>query len=239
MGVSLFVAIVYIADQLDRRPALRRHRSADPSGMSESTPTGAPCATRCELRGRRCRPDALRAAWRQPLAIVGIAIAVDLARDRDLRAAARAARPARAGLRAAAAPVAAPVRHRRARPRRAEPRHVRRAPVAAARAAARPLVARDRRSCSAPSPATSAASSTASIMRLTDLVFAFPAIILAMVVTAALGPSLHERRARAGDRLAGPRTRASSAGSCCARATPTTSRRRACSARRRAARSSA
>ena len=34
------------------------------------------------------------------------------------------------------------------------------------------------------------------IMRATDLVFAFPAIILAMVVTAALGPSLRTRCSR-------------------------------------------
>ena len=50
------------------------------------------------------------------------------------------------------------------------------------------------------------------IMRITDLVLAFPTVILAMVIAAALGASL-QRRARRARRLAGRRTPASRADS--------------------------
>ena len=157
--------------------------------MSALTPT--PLSAR--LRSAAAPAGALRSAWRQPLAIVGVAIVVAwllIARSsrrcsrrttRSRRASRRCRRPSRAhlfgtdelgrdvlsrvlyGARAVAAAGAAARRRCRSR--------------SAARSA---RVAGyfggwvdERRSCA-----------------LTDLVFAFPAIILAMVVTASLGPSI-------------------------------------------------
>ncbi len=118
-------------------------------------------------------------------------IAAALDRDRDLRAADRS-RTTRS--------------RRTFRSRRARPGTTRSAPTSsaatssAASSTARASRCRSR-SClslsrprsaapSARSPATSAASSTASLMRFADLVFAFPPIILAMVVAAVLGRGL-------------------------------------------------
>ena len=118
------------------------------------------------------------------------------------------------------------------------PRPLRRAALAPARAAARRARAPDRRH----------ARRDRRLLRrhrrrrrhaLADLVFAFPTIILAMVVDGRARAERAQRRARARRSSAGRRTRASCAGSCCGSASPTTCSRRACSARRRAARSSA
>ena len=79
-----------------------------------------------------------------------------------------------------------------------QPRHLRRPHLVAARPPPRRLSPRRSAGSSAPSPATSGSADGA--MRTVDLVFAFPAIILAMVVAAALGRA-HERGPRAGDRL--------------------------------------
>ena len=65
-----------------------------------------------------------------------------------------------------------------------------RAPLASARLLLVGAGLADRRRRSGRSPATSAGSVDGVVMRTADLVFAFPAIILAMVVTAVLGPSL-------------------------------------------------
>ena len=83
-----------------------------------------------------------------------------------------------------------PLRHRRARPRRLQPRHLRRARHAADRRCSSSRSRRRSAARSARSPATSAGRSTALFMRAADLVFAFPPIILAMVVAAVLGRSL-------------------------------------------------
>ena len=62
-GVSLFVALVYIDDQLHRRRPLRRDRPADP-GLRER-------ARRAGVRGAAAQRGGSIPALRQPLAIVG------------------------------------------------------------------------------------------------------------------------------------------------------------------------
>ena len=110
---------------------------------------------------------------------------------RDLRAADRAGESARAELPAVGRPVVvAPLRHRRARPRRPQPRPLRRAGDAADRAPRRRLCRDGRSDRSARSPGYFRGPLDGLCMRSTDLVFAFPPIILAMVVAAVLGRSL-------------------------------------------------
>ena len=183
-GVSLFVAVVYVDGQLHRRRPLRRHRPADPGDVSEARrrsarppPRSAP-ADPARPGASRSRSPALAIA----VAWLIIAIFAPLIAPHDPLA--QNVRRARSRRRSDHL-----VRHRRARPRRPQPRHLRRAGVAAARARCSSSLAstiggdarRDRR-------LLPRRRSTASCMRLTDLVFAFPAIILAMVVAAVARP---------------------------------------------------
>ena len=211
--------VVYIVAQLHRRRAVRRHRPADADLRERAAaPSPPPLAGSARRPRPRCARGATR--WRS----LGVRDRRRLDRDRDLRAADRAARPARPELHAVPArPAGATLRHRRARARRAsaacstargsrsrsrccwsasslvDRRHARRD---------RRLLRRLRRRHRSCAPPTSSSPSRRSSWRWSS--------------TAALGPGAAQRGARAGHRLAGPPTRASCAGSCCRSASPTT-----------------
>ena len=229
-GVSLFVAA-----STSRSTSSSTSCTASSTRGSGSRDAPASSAARSLTRRRRIHPG-----LRQPLAVIGLVIVAAWIVIAVFAPLIAPADPLDADLHAVGrAVVAAPVRHRRARPRRPEPRALRRAGDAAARAPPRRARRDHRRDRSARSPATSAARSTALCMRSTDLVFAFPPIILAMVVAAVLGRGLAERRDRDRDRrVAAVRARRARARAQRRRQRSTCSRP-ACSARAPAARSSA
>lgn len=156
--------------------------------MSELTPTGAPFATRLRL-GRR-GPRVLRAAWRQPLAIIGISIALMWL------------------VAAIFAPLIAP--HDPLAQNFAPLQHPSHAHLFGTDELGRDVLSRVIYGARLSLPLALLLVSLSLtiglvlglvagyfrgvvdgvVMRLTDLVFAFPAIILAMVVTASLGPSI-------------------------------------------------
>ncbi len=103
----------------------------------------------------------------------------------------RALRPGRDAVAAAPAAVGRVLaRHRPARARRLQPHPGRRADLAAARPDQRRARRRARASCSASSPAISAAGSTRCSRASSTRCWRFPSILLALVVIAALGPSI-------------------------------------------------
>jgi ABC-type dipeptide/oligopeptide/nickel transport system permease subunit len=154
--------------------------------MSELAPT--PLTAR--LRFRRQRPDALRAAWRQPLAILGVTIAVAWL------------------LTAIFAPLLAP--HDPLAQQFVPLQHSSHAHLFGTDELGRDVLSRVIYGARLSLPLAMLLVSLSLaigvvlglvagyfrgfvdslVMRLTDLVFAFPAIILAMVVTASLGPSI-------------------------------------------------
>jgi ABC-type dipeptide/oligopeptide/nickel transport system permease subunit len=154
--------------------------------MSELAPT--PLTAR--LRFRRQRPDALRAAWRQPLAILGVTIAVAWL------------------LTAIFAPLLAP--HDPLAQQFVPLQHPSHAHLFGTDELGRDVLSRVIYGARLSLPLAMLLVSLSLaigvvlglvagyfrgfvdslVMRLTDLVFAFPAIILAMVVTASLGPSI-------------------------------------------------
>jgi ABC-type dipeptide/oligopeptide/nickel transport system permease subunit len=154
--------------------------------MSELAPTPPPA----RLRFRRQRPDALRAAWRQPLAILGVTIAVAWL------------------LTAIFAPLLAP--HDPLAQQFVPLQHPSHAHLFGTDELGRDVLSRVIYGARLSLPLAMLLVSLSLaigvvlglvagyfrgfvdslVMRLTDLVFAFPAIILAMVVTASLGPSI-------------------------------------------------
>jgi ABC-type dipeptide/oligopeptide/nickel transport system permease subunit len=154
--------------------------------MSELTPT--PLTARLRFRPRR--PDALRAAWRQPLAILGVTIAVAWL------------------LTAIFAPLLAP--HDPLAQQFVPLLHPSHAHLFGTDELGRDVLSRVIYGARLSLPLAMLLVSLSLgiglvlglvagyfrgfvdslVMRLTDLVFAFPAIILAMVVTASLGPSI-------------------------------------------------
>jgi ABC-type dipeptide/oligopeptide/nickel transport system permease subunit len=154
--------------------------------MSELTPT--PLTARLRFRPRR--PDALRAAWRQPLAILGVTIAVAWL------------------LTAIFAPLLAP--HDPLAQQFVPLQHPSHAHLFGTDELGRDVLSRVIYGARLSLPLAMLLVSLSLaiglvlglvagyfrgfvdslVMRLTDLVFAFPAIILAMVVTASLGPSI-------------------------------------------------
>ncbi len=192
----LFVAVIFVLVNLRRRHLVRAPQPADPPGRPLMSVAEIE-SPRARARAVRRRPLARRLVQRilrNPGAIVGLRAGRALRVRRALRAADRALRPDRAeprprGERLLSRPFArAPARRRRARPRRALADRLRRSLLAPDRrrlGRGRPL---DRASCSARSPATSAASIDSVIMRVMDIMLAIPGFLMAIGIVALLGP---------------------------------------------------
>ena len=125
-------------------------------------------------------------------AVIGLVVFVLLVLVGDPRAAARPARARRAVPDAFLTPPvweaggksALPARHRRRRPRHPLAPHPRRALLAADRRLSSSPSRSSAASRSACSPAISAAGSTSLIMRVMDIILAFPSLLLALVLVA-------------------------------------------------------